>query len=81
MDVEQLRQRIRERLDRGELPRERQDRTWDGHGIGLPCDGCREAIDRDKLEIELQFLSETGFRSVSFHTLCFALWDLHRREA
>jgi len=79
VDVEQLRERILERLRSGQLPRERPLRLWGGLGEGLPCHGCRERIARDDQEIELQF-TESRFRSVTFHTLCYALWELHRRE-
>ena len=78
MHREEVRQRIRELLRRGELPRQRQSRTWGGPGAGLPCHGCGEIVGPDDIEIEVQFLTEAGFVTRRFHTLCFALWELER---
>jgi hypothetical protein len=41
----------------------------------------QDPVATDDLEIEVQFLTPTEFTSHHFHTLCFATWELERRQA
>jgi hypothetical protein len=79
MDEPRLRQQARDKLESGELPREREARVWAGPGAGLPCAVCGDVIGRDDVEYELQIV-EPG-RSVHvyrFHRRCHAAWQLER---
>jgi hypothetical protein len=81
VDQTEIAQRIRERLRSGEVPKQRQARMWGGNGAGFACSACGDIIATDDLEMELQFLTENGFTSRRFHTLCFAVWEIERHHA
>ena len=80
MDREELTALIRERIERGELPRQRQRRMWSGSGEDLPCSGCGEPVRRDDLQIDLEFQIGGGLEERRFHTICYAIWELERLE-
>jgi len=80
MDREELTSMIRNRIERGELPRQRQRRMWGSPGEDLGCSGCGERIRRDDLEVELEFHIGRDIEERRFHTTCYAIWELERLE-
>ena len=75
MEVDELRSLARDRLQRGELPREKCQVTWFGPGVGEQCAVCTRPIAR--LEVECECEQAGGV--VRFHQLCFAVWDEERQ--
>ena len=73
-----LRLKARERLSRGEIPRDPEGRLWAGPGVGLPCAVCDDPIGRHEIEYECQFPAGHALRIVRFHRLCHAIWELER---
>ena len=54
MELDELRSLTRDRLQHGELPREKCQVTWFGPGVGLACDLCRRPILRSEIECECE---------------------------
>ena len=48
----ELRPIARERIARGQLPRNASTRFWGGFGTGQPCSLCDERIQPDEIEYE-----------------------------
>lgn len=76
MDLDELRSLTREKLQRGELPRDKCQVTWFGPGVGQPCALCGRTVT--PLEIECECEQSTG-ATLRFHQPCFAVWDEERR--
>ena len=76
MDVDELRRLTRERLQRGELPRDKCQVTWFGPGVGEPCAVCARPIARLEIECECE---QPGGVVLRFHQVCFAVWDEERQ--
>lgn len=76
MELDELRLLTRDKLRRGELPREKCQVTWFGPGIGQPCDLCRRPISRTEIECEC----EQSGPALRFHQACFAVWDEERQQ-
>jgi hypothetical protein len=76
MELDELRSRTRDRLERGELPRECQA-TWFGPGVAEPCALCGREITG--LEIECECEQSCG-ATLRFHQPCFAIWDEERQQ-
>ena len=81
-DESVLRARAREAMKSGNLPDHRPERMWGGPGSGAPCAVCGETVDKDGVELELQFTSDGGFDTTNYHVHapCFAAWELERRN-
>ncbi len=77
MELDELRSLTRDRLQRGELPREKCQVTWFGPGLGLPCELCRRPIRRTEIECECE---HPGGGVLRFHQACFAVWDDERQQ-
>lgn len=75
--MESLADKVRRRLDAGELPREHSDNVAAGNGNGETCSGCNEIISHAHVMNEMDE-SEQTYR---FHTGCYGLWlgELIRR--
>jgi hypothetical protein len=81
MDEEAIRQKARERIQSGRLPRTESIRAWAGPGIGQPCVVCDEPITDRETEFELQFPEgRTGLRGYRFHRFCQAAWEMERHR-
>jgi len=65
-----LADKIRWRLDAGELPRERPPKTWAGYGRGELCAGCDQKIYPAQVMYEMDW-NKTTYR---FHAGCHGLW-------
>ena len=77
MELDELRSRTRDRLQRGELPREKCQVTWFGPGVGQPCSLCERPITRLEIECECE---QSGGATLRFHQACFAIWDEERQQ-
>jgi hypothetical protein len=75
-----LREKVRQRIQSGALPRAKPNRTWGGPGAGLICAVCDQRITRDQIEYEVQFVQEgvSAPQICHLHLACFAAWELER---
>jgi hypothetical protein len=76
-----LRARAREAMKTGNLPHHRPEGIWGGLGSGGPCAVCDKAVDKEDVELELQFNSDGKAGTIHYHVhaRCFAAWELERR--
>jgi hypothetical protein len=79
------RERIRDRMDAGELRSVESLRLWGGFGTGNPCDACGEPVQRSQMEHEYRlhekYRLHDGTTAFRFHVACADLWraELKRR--
>jgi len=78
MAAEGVRLLIRERLQRGRLPRERTIELWHGPGLGQTCDGCGLSIT---MADSMSLMCADEWRVVRLHEDCFVLWEEERHSA
>ena len=78
MELDELRSLARDRLQCGELPREKCQVTWFGPGVDEPCALCGRSITGLEIECECDQLNASAVR---FHQACFAIWDEERQQA
>jgi len=69
------RDRIREKMATGALPRKGPAKMWAGHGHGEACAGCDQPIQPDQIEYEF----DNG-AIIRMHIGCAALWDAEQRR-
>jgi hypothetical protein len=62
-----------ERIRTGELPGERPESVWAGHGGGDPCALCGKHIGSNDVEYEVK---DSADRVFLFHLRCHAIWQL-----
>jgi hypothetical protein len=67
--------KIREKLSRGELPRQADAQRWFGRATGKICDACDFPIT--EIEAELDALDGRVFR---FHRECLRFWEIERLQ-
>ena len=77
-----LREKAREAIRSGKLPRRQPDRTFGAPGGGESCALCGERVGRDQmlLQIEYQPHAASGLRSYHLHLGCHAAWDFERAK-
>jgi len=78
-----LRQKVREVIQARKLPNRHPRRMWGGPGVGADCTMCNRSIQRDELELEIEFARENNADTVDkyhVHILCFAAWERERRN-
>ena len=76
MIADVARQRIRHRIERGTLPRDRTIEMWHGPGFGQTCDGCGLTISTaDRMSL----VCADDWKLIRLHDHCFNLWDEERR--
>jgi hypothetical protein len=78
-----LRQKVREAIKTGTLPRSLPERTWGGRGTGACCTICGEPVQRDEVEFELEFArgnGNGGRDNVRVHLRCFAAWEIECQD-
>lgn len=82
-DESVLRARACQAMKTGNLPGHRPERLWGGQGSGAPCAVCGEIVEKEDVELELQFDSRQGTGATHYHVhaQCFAAWELERRDA
>jgi hypothetical protein len=84
MDELVLREKAREVIRAGVIPSRHPERTWGGPGVGAHCTICRVPVQRDELEIELEFVRQNEASDPDryhVHIRCFAAWDVERESA
>ena len=76
--TERLADRIRRKIDRGELPRPEQAayQLWMRPGDGHPCDACDRAIDPTDLSFEVSLQD----RQLYFDGRCLVVWHATRNR-
>ena len=81
-DESVLRALAREAMKTGNLPDHRPEGLWGGLGSGAPCAVCGEVVDKEDVELELQFTSDGVAAATHYHVhaKCFAAWELERRN-
>jgi hypothetical protein len=72
---QQLRVIARERIAGGELPCEPASRMWGGYGTGQLCSLCRDPIQPDQIEYEVERMA-AGRDNLLFHLVCQSVWQL-----
>jgi hypothetical protein len=68
---DQVRQRVRQLLESGDLPRGYPAKLWVAPATRQPCCCCGESI-KTGYEYELSF---TKTPSLKFHPRCYVIWD------
>jgi hypothetical protein len=71
-----FRQKIRDKLDAGLLPREAPATMTEGLGHGSRCDGCDGPIHSAQIECEMTY----GDRAYRLHLGCAGVWDAECRR-
>lgn len=74
-----LREKARQALAAGRVPRKRPDRTLGGLGRGRICAVCDELITLTQMEREVEYRqkgSESDLIWYHFHPRCFAAWEI-----
>ena len=67
--------KIRDKLSKGELPRQAAAQRWYGRATGKICDGCDFPIT----DIEAEFDALDG-RAFRFHGECLRFWERERAQ-
>jgi hypothetical protein len=77
-----IREKAREAIHSRRMSTCLPDRTWGGPGIGESCSVCGERINRDQLELEIQFAhgANPGLDRYHVHVRCFPAWDMERTK-
>jgi hypothetical protein len=77
MNLPNLRDVIRRKLDDGSLPTERPEhKIYAGYGSGATCDACGDPIQPAQVEYELNYPDE--HRTFRLHMGCAGLWEAMR---
>jgi hypothetical protein len=80
-DEPSLREKAREAISNGGLPRQRPNRMFGGAGTGGPCALCGESIPQTGAEIEIEFNrhgATPGLDRYRLHYRCFTAWESER---
>jgi hypothetical protein len=72
MDSLNIRARIRQMVETGELPCEESGKVWAGRGNGTHCAACGEIIEQNEIEFEVELGPGTVLR---LHRLCHYIWQ------
>ena len=77
-----LREKAREAIRSGKLPRRQPDRTFGSPGGGESCALCGEPVARDQMliQIEYQRHATSGLRSYHLHLGCHEAWEFERAK-
>jgi hypothetical protein len=75
-----LEQRAADKIESGELPVPGGGITRAGAGSGMACDLCAQAIERSKIEYEVECYQGEAVRLLRFHLGCFQAWISNRPE-
>ena len=76
-----LRLLVRHKVHDGRLPHNRIATISSGLAAGETCDACETSITKEQLVTEVALAGARGARGiVSFHALCFHLWEAERKE-
>ena len=77
-----LREKAREAIRSGKLPRRQPDRTFGAPGNGKSCGLCGEPVARDQMLIQIDYQRRTtsGLTSYHLHLGCHAAWEFERAK-
>jgi hypothetical protein len=64
-------EKTRDKMKRGGLPAPFPAKPWRGRGVGEPCSGCGDVIERDEIEIDVDV---RGALTLAFHEECYRAW-------
>jgi len=75
-----LRQKAREAIRSGKLPRRQPDRTFGAPGSGESCALCGEPVAQDQMLIQIEYQRHATSRLTSYHLHlgCHAAWEFER---
>jgi hypothetical protein len=71
MTPDVARQLIRDRIEKGSLPRDRTIELWHALGFGQTCDGCGLAITTTDW---MCLICADDWSAIRLHEECFVLW-------
>ncbi len=57
------------------VPYQKPMRTWAGHGSGALCDLCRQPIEADQIEYELELPPGAQAAALNMHLACYEKWS------
>jgi hypothetical protein len=69
---DEIRGRIRQMLETGQLPCDEPGKVWAGPGNGAHCVACGKSIEPTEIEFEVDLPSG---RTLRLHRRCRAIWD------
>ena len=72
MDELNIRARVREMVETGQLPCEESGKVWAGHGSGTHCAACGEPIESTQIEFEVPLGPGAVVR---LHRACYRIWQ------
>ena len=75
-----LRTRATQRLDAGQLPKERPVSCFAGAASNKLCSLCDSQIVPPDIEFELDFEVPTGRTTIRLHSHCYDIWDAERNN-
>jgi hypothetical protein len=75
MTPDVARQLIRDRVEKGSLPRDRTIELWHARGFGQTCDGCGLAITTTDW---MCLICADDWRAIRLHEECLVLWEEER---
>ena len=80
-DQAALREKAREAILAGRLPRRRPARTWGGPGAGVRCAICGSPVRHDQVEFEIEFgRGGAGRDAHHVHVPCFTAWEVELQQ-
>lgn len=71
MNEQNIRARIRQMVETGELPCDETGKVWAGRGSGTHCAACGEPIEASQIEFEVPLGASTVLR---LHRVCHHIW-------
>src|SRR5579871_1325401 len=76
MPLTKLKSLARERIQKGQLPPVAPAKMLGGKGDGARCAVCDKTNSADEVELEVEQRLNGSERSLHFHVLCHAAWQL-----
>jgi len=77
-----LREKAREAIRSGKLPRRQPDRTFGAPGSGESCALCGEPVAQDQMLIQIEYQRDatSRLRSYQLHLGCHTAWEFERAK-
>jgi hypothetical protein len=77
--AQDIREVVRAKLESGELPSAKPEKSWAGKGTDRPCAACGMVITPEDVEYELD-LGAAPTVTLRFHQSCLTVWDELRQQ-